>query len=101
MYVIGAWGFTSLKKLNYLNERIRVNIGHKIMIIIRVRSVIIGVFIFIIILCKLVELIEVFQIKVITLNAKVSFDRFGKELRLIYINLGGFRIEMQCWIIAR
>ena len=63
VYVIWAWGFTSFEKLNYPNESIRVNIGHKVMIIIHVRSVIIGVFrrikIFIVILYKLVDLIEV------------------------------------------
>ena len=53
----------SLEELNYLNESIRVNISHKVMIIIHVRSVIIGVFrrikLFIIILDKLIDLIEV------------------------------------------
>ena len=87
-----AWGFTSLKKLNYPNECIGVNIGHKVVIIIHVRSVIIRVFrrikIFIIILYKLVDLIEVVRIKVVILNAEVSFDRFGKELRLISVSLG-------------
>ena len=55
---------------------------------------------YIIILYKLVDLIEMFRIEVITLNAKVSFDRFGKELRLICVSLSGFRIETQCRIIA-
>ena len=100
----GAWGFTLRKKLNYPNECIRVNIDHKIVIIIHVRSVIIGVFrrmkVFIIILYKLVELIEVFQIKVITLNAKVSFDRCGKKLCIICVSLGDFCTETQCWIIT-
>ena len=63
VYVIEAWGFTSLNELNYPNESIRVNIGHKVVIVIHVRSVIIGVFrrmkIFIIILYKLIDLIEV------------------------------------------
>ena len=61
VYVIGTWGFTSLKKLNYPNECINVNISHKIVIIIHVRSVVIGVFrrieISIVILYKLVDLI--------------------------------------------
>ena len=43
-----------------------------------------------IILYKLVDLIEVVGIKVVTLNAEVSFDRFGKELRLISVSLSGF-----------
>ena len=104
MYVIGACCFTSLKKLNYPNECIGVNIGHKVVIIMHVGSVIIGVFrrkkISIIILYKLVDLIEVIRIKIVTLNAKVSFDRFGKELFLISVNLGGFGIETQSRIIV-
>ena len=80
------------------------SIGHKIVIIIHVCSVIIGVFrrikIFIIIFYKLVDLIEAFRVKVITLNDKLSFDSFGKKLRLICTSPGGFRIEMQCRIIA-
>ena len=104
MYVVGSWDFTSLKILNYPNSCIRVNIGHKIVIIINVCSVIMGIFrrikIFVIIFHKLVELIEVFRIKVITQNAKVSFERFGKELCLICASLGGFGIETQCRIIA-
>ena len=100
MNVIGALGFTSLKKLNYPNECI----GDKIVVIIHVRSVIIGTFkgikIFIIILYKLVDLIEVVRIKIVALNAEVSVDRFSKELRLISFCLGGFRIKSQSWIIA-
>ena len=103
MYVIKAWGFTSLKELNYANESVRVNVDHKVVIIIHIRSVIIGVFrrmkIFIIILYKLVDLIEVVLIKVVTLNAKVSFDRFGKELRLISVSLGSFYVKSQSRII--
>ena len=100
-----AWGFTSLNELNYHNESIRVNIGHKdMMIIIHVRSVIIGVFrrikIFITIIYNLVDLIEVVRIKIVTVDAKVSFDRFGKELRLISVSLGGFRVKSQSGIIA-
>ena len=48
---------------------------------------------FIIILYKLVDLIEVVWIKIVTLNAEVSFDRFGKELHFISISLG----EQSCW----
>ena len=105
MYVIGAWSFTSLEELNYPNESIRVNIGHKVVIIIQVRSVIIGVFrrikILITILYKLVDLIKVVRIKIVTLDAKVSFDRFGKELRLISVSFGGFRVNSQSRIIAQ
>ena len=89
--------YTLLKKLNYPNECIRVNIGHKVVIIIHIRSVIIRVFrrikMFIIILCKPVHLIEVVGIKIVTLNTEVSFDRFGKELRLISVSFGGFHIK--------
>ena len=99
MYVIGAWGFTSLEELNYPDESIRVNISHKVVIIIHVRSVIIKVFrtikLFIIIFYKLVDLIEVVPIKIVTLDAEVSFDRFGKELRLISVSLGSFRVKSQ------
>ena len=106
MYVIVAWGITSLKKLNYPNEYIGVNIGHKVVIIIHVRSVIIGVFrrinIFIIILYKLVDhdLIEVVQIKIVTLNAEVCFERSGRELRFTSVGLGGFRMKSQSRITA-
>ena len=104
MYVIGAWGFTSFKKLYYPNESIRVNIGLKVVIISDIRSVIITVFrrikIFIAIY-KLVDLIGVVWIEVVTLNAEVSFDTFGKDFRLISVNLGGFRIESQVRITFR
>ena len=80
MHVIRAWGFTSFKELDYLNESIRVDISHKLghdhhpcpiyshrgLQENKVK----------------VNLIEVVRIKIVTLNTKVSFDRFGKELRL-------------------
>ena len=104
MYVIETWSFTSLKELSYPNESIRFNMGHKVVIIIHVLSVIIGVFrrikIFIIILYKLVDLIQVVQIKIVTLDAELFFDRFGKELRRISISLSGFRVESQIRIIS-
>ena len=94
VYVVLVWGFTSLKKLNCPNECIRVNIGHNIMIIIHIRSVIIGVFrrikIFIVILYKLIDLIEVFRIKVITLNAKVSLTDSAKSCTLSALVLAVF-----------
>ena len=55
---------------------------------------------FIIITYKLVDFIEVIRIKIVTLNAEVSFNRFGKELRLISVSLGGFRIKTQSRKIA-
>ena len=45
-----------------------------------------------IILYKLVDLTEMCRIKIITLDAEVSFNRFSKQLRLICVSLGGFRI---------
>ena len=87
-----------------MSECVGVNIGHKVVIIIHVRSIIIGVFRrvkqFIIILFKLVDLIEVVRIRIVTLNAEVSFNRFGKDLHLISISLGGFRVGTQSRIIA-
>ena len=49
---------------------------------------------------KLVDLIEVIQIEIVTLNAEVSFDRSGKELRVISLSLGGFGIVKQSRIIT-
>ena len=37
--------------------------------------------------------------KMFVLNAEVSFDRFGKELRFIGICLGDFVVMAQCWIV--
>ena len=107
MYFVGP-GALSRLNLYYPDECIGVNIGHKFVIVIHVRPVIIGVLrrmkMFIIILYKLVDFIKVIQIKIVTLivtlNAKVYFDRFGKELCLIILGLGGFRIESQSWIVA-
>ena len=56
--------------------------------------------VFIINLYKLVDLIEMIRIKIVTLNAEVYFDRFGEELHVISVSLGGFRIETQSRIIA-
>ena len=119
MYVIEAWDFTSLKELKYPDKSIRVNIGQKVVIIIYVQSVIIGVFrrikLFIIILHKLVDLNEVVSIKIVTLlvhfvcaagchcfdlYAKVSFDRFGKELCLISVSLGSFHVMSKSQVIT-
>ena len=80
VYVVGIWGFISLKKLNHPNECIRVNIGHKIVIIIHVCSLIIGAFrrikIFIIILYKLV-VAEFFQTNLWFYPPKVMQDRLN------------------------
>ena len=94
----------TLPCLRNLTILMSVYISHKIVIIIHVHSVVIRFFrkikIFIIILYKMVDAIEVFGIKMITLYATVSFDRSDKELCLICIGLGDFHIEMQCKIIT-
>ena len=99
--LLGPGALPCLRNLTILMS---VYISHKIMIIIPVHSVVIRFFrkikIFIIILYKMVDAIEVFGIKMITLYATVSFDRFGKELCFICISLGNFHIEMQCKIIT-
>ena len=53
-----------------------------------------------IILYELVDFIKVIRIKMFTLYAEVSFDRFGKELRYIGICLGDFVVMVKCWIVA-
>ena len=53
-----------------------------------------------IILDKFVDLMEVIRIKVIAFYAKMSLDRFGKELRFISVGLGDFVCVAQSWIIA-
>ena len=46
--------------------------------------------ILIVILNEFVDLIEVVRIKMVALNAKVPFDRSGKELHFVGIGLGTF-----------
>ena len=53
-----------------------------------------------IILYELIDFIKVIRIKMFALNAEVSFDRFGKELRFVGVCLGDLVIVAQCWIIA-
>ena len=53
-----------------------------------------------IILYELVDFIKVILIKMFTLYAKVSFDRFGKELCFIGVCLGDFVVMAQCWIVT-
>ena len=53
-----------------------------------------------IILYGLVDFIKVIPIKVIALYARMSLDRFSKELRFVGVCLGDFVIRLQCWIIA-
>ena len=53
-----------------------------------------------IILYELIDFIKVIRIKMFALNAGVSFDRFGKELRFVGVCLGEFVVVAQCWIIA-
>ena len=53
-----------------------------------------------IILYGLVDFIKVIPIKVITIYAQMSLDRFSKELCFVGVCLGDFVIMLQCWIIA-
>ena len=53
-----------------------------------------------IILYELIDFIKVIRIKVFALYAKVSFDRFGRELRFVGVCLGDFAVVAQCWIVA-
>ena len=53
-----------------------------------------------IILYELADFIKVIRIKMLALYAKVSFDRFGKELRFVDVCLGDFVAVAQCWIVA-
>ena len=53
-----------------------------------------------IILHELIDFIKVIRIKMFALNAEVSFDGFGKELRFVGVCLGDFVVVAQCWIIA-
>ena len=53
-----------------------------------------------IILYELIDFIKVIRIKMFALNAEVSFDRFGTELRFVGFCLGDFVVVVQCWIIA-
>ena len=59
-----------------------------------------GIKILIIILYEFVDLIEVVRIKMDALDAKVPFDRFGKELHFVSIGLGDFAGVLQSWIVA-
>ena len=52
-----------------------------------------------IILYELVNFIKVIRIKVFALYAKVSFDRFGKELRFVGVCLGDLVVVAQCWTV--
>ena len=54
----------------------------------------------IIILDEFVDLIEVVRIKMDALDAKVPFNRFGKELRFVSVGLGDFASVLQSWIVA-
>ena len=53
-----------------------------------------------IILDKFVDLMEVIRIKTIAFYAKMSLDRFSKELRFISVRLGDFACVAQSWIVA-
>ena len=53
-----------------------------------------------IIVDEFVDFIKVIRIKMIAFFAKMSLDRFSKELRFISISLGDFVRMVQSWIIA-
>ena len=53
-----------------------------------------------IILYELVDFIKVTLIKMFTLYAEVSFDRFEKPLRFIGVCLGDFVVVAQCWVVT-
>ena len=52
------------------------------------------------ILYEFVDFIEVVRIKMLTLYAEVSFDRFGKELRFIGVCLDDFVVVAADWIVG-
>ena len=53
-----------------------------------------------IILDEFVDFIKVIQIKMIACYAKMSLNRFGKELRFDSVSLSDFVRVVQSWIIA-
>ena len=53
-----------------------------------------------IILDKSIDLMEMIRIKMSAFYAKMSLDRFSKELRFISARLGDFACVAQSWIIA-
>ena len=53
-----------------------------------------------IILDEFIDFIKVIRIEMIALYAKLSLNRFGKELRFISVSLGDFVRVVQSWIIA-
>ena len=82
----------------------RVDILHKLVLISHVKPVVTWVFtrikILMIILYELIDFIKVIQIEMFALYAKVSFDRFSKELRFVGVCLGDFAVVAQCWMVA-
>ena len=71
-----------------------INIGHKLLFISNVKSVVIWVLkrkkISMIILDEFVDFIKVILIKIVAFYAKMPLDRFGKELRFVSVSLGDF-----------
>ena len=53
-----------------------------------------------IILDEFDNFIKVIRIEMIALYAKMSLNRFSKELRFISVSLGDFDCVVQSWIIA-
>ena len=50
-------------------------------------------------LYEFVDFIKVIQIKMLALYAEVPFNRFGKELRFVGVDLGDFVVVAQSWVI--
>ena len=53
-----------------------------------------------IILDEFVDFIEVIRIKMVAFYAKMSLNRFSKELRFISVSLGEIVRMVQSWMIA-
>ena len=53
-----------------------------------------------IILNEFVDFVKVIRIKMIAFYAKISLNRFGKELLFISVSLGDFVRVVQSWIIS-
>ena len=80
--VSGPGALPLFKKLNCLNEGLGVNIGHKLMFISNVKTVVIWVLwrvkISMILLNEFVDFIKMIRIKMIAFYAEMPLNRFGK-----------------------
>ena len=53
-----------------------------------------------IILNEFIDLMKVIRIKMVAIDAEMSLNRFGKELRFVMVSLDDFVRVAQSWIIA-